>query len=247
MAEQLYEQEKNEFWIDLHKCSVMEAAWILNNRIDECYKYGISCLEVIFGTPDRYEGSIQQAVDEIKKGNVLIDRADDIHAGVRIKIKDNAHPEPQDENMHFSSFEAKYDRRRSDEYEYDYHPLRSSFTAQEVSNDLNCPVEYVRNAAKTLGKDRVELKTIYNRHTGRNETTWHIYKSGSEAIGRKWIEDKELVRQELKELGATDADIEAVLKSFHTPLKANQKIKSRVSSMLTKVRKRTLTNNTKGS
>ena len=72
MAEQLYEQEKNEFWIDLHKCSVMEAAWILNNRIDECYKYGISCLEVIFGTPDRYEGSIQQAVDEIKKGNVAV-------------------------------------------------------------------------------------------------------------------------------------------------------------------------------
>jgi len=238
MADQRYEKEKNEFWIDLHKCSVMEASWIVNNRIDECYKYGISFLELIYGTPDRYEGSIQQAVDEIKKENVLIDRADDIHAGVRIKIKDNAHPEPQNENMHFSSFEAKYDRRRSDEYEYDYYPLRSTFTVLEISNNLNCPVEYVRNAAKTLGKDRVELKTIYNRH---------IYKSGSEAIGRKWIEDKELVRQELKELGATDADIEAVLKSFHTPLKANQKIKSRVSSMLTKVRKRTLKNNTKGS
>lgn len=247
MADQRYEQEKNEFWIDLHKCSVMEAAWILNNRIDECYKYGISFLEVIYGTPDRYEGSVQQAVDEIKKENVLIDRADDIHAGVRIKIKDNAHPEPQNENMHFSSFEAKYDRRRSDEYEYDYYPLRSSFTVLEISNNLNCPVEYIRNVAKALGKNQAERKTIYNVHTGRNETTWSLYKAGYESIAKKWDDDKAVVCQELKELGATDADIETILNSFHTPLKANQKIKSRVSSMLTRIRKRTLKNNTKGS
>jgi hypothetical protein len=237
MADQQYLKEDNGFWIDLHKCSIMEAVGILNSRIDECFKYGISYLEVIYGTPDRYQGSIQQAVDEIKKENALIDHADDIHAGVRIKIKDNPHPEPQDENMHFSNFEANY-ARRSGEYEYDYYPLRSFYTAHQVSNELNCPVEYVRNVAKTLGKDEVELKTIYNRSTGRNETTWYIYKSGSESIARKWNGDKQSACQELNMLGATDSDIEAILKSFHTPLKANQKIKSRVSSMLTRLKKR---------
>ena len=246
MADQRYEQERNEFWIDLHKCAVDQAIDILNARIDECYKYGISWLEVIYGTPDVYETSIQKAVDEIIKDKEFIDHAKDIHAGVRIKIKHNQHPEPQDENMHFSSFGALYDRRPG-EYEYDFYPLRTSFTVLEVSKNLNCPVEYVRNVAKTLEKNQAERKTIYNEHTGRDETTWSLYKTGYESVEKKWNEDKAVVCQELKELGATDADIETSLNSFHKPLKANQKIKSRVSSMLTRVRKRTLTNNTKGS
>jgi predicted ArsR family transcriptional regulator len=147
--------------------------------------------------------------------------------------------------MHFSDFQAHYDRKKSSEHEYDYYPLRSFYTAHQVANELNCPVEYARNMAKTLDEKQAELKTIYNRYTGRNETTWYIYKSGSESIAKKWIEDKKLVCQELKVLGATDVDIEAVLKSFHTPLKASQKVKSRVSSMLTRERKRKLINNSK--
>jgi hypothetical protein len=40
----------------------MEAARVLRIRINECYKYGLHTLKVVYGSPDRFEGSILEAL-----------------------------------------------------------------------------------------------------------------------------------------------------------------------------------------
>ncbi len=233
MADQRFNQQYNSFWIDLHKCITSEAVAIVNARIEECHQYGIEKLEIIYGTPDRYEGSIQAAISEIVQINHLVNGADEIHAGIIITIKDNPNPSLQDEGMFFRGFEAAYENRhRTMEHTNIYYPLRKSFTTFEISKNLNCPIEYVRNVANNLSDDYAESKTVYNQHNYRDETTWYIYKAGYEFIQNKWKQDKDMVCEELKILKASDVETDYVLKSFKTPLSSNQKVKSRVSAAL---------------
>jgi hypothetical protein len=237
MADQQFIQEHNRFWIDLHKCATFEAVETVTARIKECYKYGIENLEIIYGTPDVYKGSIQEAANEIVKNNSYIYEADEFPAGINIKIKKNPDASLQDENMCFSGFAGSYENwHRTMEHTYNYYPLRKSFTTSEISKDINCPVEYVRNVANNLENDYAEIKTVYNQYNRRDETTWYIFKSGYEFIQSKWQEDKHLLHEELKKLEASDSEIESVLNSFKTPLKSGQKVKSRASAALKRVR-----------
>lgn len=238
MADQNFFSQDNRFWVDLHKCATQEAIYILQTRIKECSLYGIRNLEIVYGTPDEYEGSIQQAVDEIISENPNIERKEEIHAGVFITIRENPTATPQDENMHFESMTASYQNwRRVMEYEYDYYPLRKIFTTQQISEDLGCSVEYIRRVVNELGKDDAESKTVYNEITRRNETSWEIYKPGYESIVKKWNSDREVLTTELKTIGATSNEIDNILHSVRTPLKSTKTAKSRASAALKKVRK----------
>lgn len=238
MADQQFFSEDNRFWVDLHKCATQEATGILHTRIKECYLYGIRNLEIVYGTPDEYEGSIKQAVDEIISENPNIERKEEIHAGVFMTIRENPTPTPQDESMHFESMQASYQHwRRVMEYEYDYYPLRKIFTTEQISKDLGCSVEYIRRVVKELAENYAESKTIYNEITRRNETSWNIYKPGYEFIVKKWNGDREIFTSELKTIGATSDEINNILHSVRTPLKPNQTVKSRASAALKRVRK----------
>ena len=166
-----------------------------------------------------------------------VDGPSEFYAGINIAIKKNPNPSLQDENMCFSGFAGSYENwHRTMEHTYVYYPLRKSFTTSEISKDINCPVEYVRNVANNLENDFAEIKTVYNQYNRRDETTWYIFKSGYEFIQNKWQEDKHLLHEELKKLEASDSEIESVLNSFKTPLKSGQKVKSRASAALKRVR-----------
>ena len=240
MADQLFDQHNKRFWMDLHKCATAEAIDIINVRIEECYEYGIEILEIVYGTPDVYKGSIQEAVNEIVQKNPKVEEFSEYHAGMVMTIKKNPNPSLQDEGMCFCGFEAAYENRyRSMEHTHDYYPIRKIFTPYEISKELKCPIEYVRKAANELGDEHAELKTIYNKYNCRDETTWYIYKSGCKLIGNRWQQDRLTAIDELKTLGASDSEIEDVLISLKTPLKPGQKNKARISAALTRVRSKT--------
>jgi len=107
MADQEFFAKDNRFWVDLHQCGTMEAIDTVATRINECYRYGIKTLEIIYGTPDIYEGSIQQAMDDLIPGNRHVEKQEKVQGGITLTIRQNPNPCPQDENMHFVSISAE--------------------------------------------------------------------------------------------------------------------------------------------
>lgn len=99
MADQNFDKQQNRFRIDLHKCATAEAIEIVRKRIDECYRYGITILEVIYGTPDNYAVSIEEAVRQIIADHPNVQSSSEIHAGLKIAIKPNPNALPRDEEM----------------------------------------------------------------------------------------------------------------------------------------------------
>ena len=67
-----------------------------------------------------------------------------------------------------------------------------------------------------------------------------IYRSGYEFIKEKWQQDKEAIMEEFKNLKASDSEIDDVLKSFKTPLTSAQKVKSRASAALKRIRSKSI-------
>jgi len=132
MADQEFFARDNRFWVDLHQCGTMEAIETVATRINECYRYGIKTLEIIYGTPDIYEGSIQQAMDVLISGNRYVEEQGKVHAGITVTIRQNPNPSPQDENMHFVGNSASYEGRSQMAYEHDYYPFRKASNTGEI-------------------------------------------------------------------------------------------------------------------
>lgn len=65
MAYQQLRLDIGEFNLDLHGTEVRVAKYVVARRIDECYRYGIRVLKIIYGTPDNFEGSIAKAVHQL--------------------------------------------------------------------------------------------------------------------------------------------------------------------------------------
>lgn len=148
MADQVYLEKENRFWIDLHKCGTAEAEEIVKCRIEECFTYGVACLEIIYGTPDRDSGSIEEAVRCLVTIDQHVRETEAIHAGMKIYLRENPSAKPRDEEMHFSAFTATYQSRfRQMEFQRDYYPLRRIWSTLEVAGDGNCTREYVRAVA----------------------------------------------------------------------------------------------------
>ncbi len=109
----------------MHKCATYEAVSIIEKRVAECFQFGIARLEVIYGTPDNYEGSIQQAITLLADQNELVENETEIHAGTILSIKHNKDSIDQDDSMSFSGISASYESRfKAHGFERDYTPFR---------------------------------------------------------------------------------------------------------------------------
>jgi len=237
MADQEYYTENNRFWIDLHKCATYEAVMIIETRIAECYKYGIDEIEVIYGTPDQYEGSIQQAMKELAKTNKKVDGDSEFHAGTKIKLVNNPNPHFQDDKMSFAGFSASYESHfKYHQFERDYYPCRNEFSTIEMSETLGCSVEYVRDVLYSLPSDSAESIREYNQYTKRNEQRWRIYKVGADMVQNQWQEDSSRIRKILQELGASVDEVGSIIASVKKPLDKEKSAESRLKGALTRLR-----------
>jgi DNA-nicking Smr family endonuclease len=61
VAQQNFDRGNNAFELDLHGCSMEEGRVVTGARVRECFRYGIEELGIIYGSPDRAEGTLCQA------------------------------------------------------------------------------------------------------------------------------------------------------------------------------------------
>ena len=237
MADQHFYEDRNRYWVDLHKCATFDATKIVKTRIDECYIYGISEIEAIYGTPDNIEGSIQQAVTDLAEKNDKVEKSSEIHAGIILKLIKNPNPSLQDESMSFSPIYAAYENRHHvHNFERDYFPCRKEVSTVELSKDIGCSMEYIRFILSTLSREDAESIIEYNEHTGRNEKRWRVYRGGVDKVHRQWRTDLDLARTILTDLDASSEEVESILPAIRKPLKSGRSAISRLKGTLTRAR-----------
>lgn len=148
MASQSYDRARNRFFLDLHGVLKRDAGRVIRKRLDECCRFGIDSLEVVYGTPDFFDGSIASALHEAVSGNPQViagrlprefldspEQYTQRVARVLLHLK----PEPgtlaRDEAMGFTPFPASrerdaWQRRLCENW---FYPLRASLTAAEAA------------------------------------------------------------------------------------------------------------------
>lgn len=121
MARQNFDRRNRAFELDLHGCSMEEGRTVAGQRIRECFRYGIEELRIIYGSADRAEGTLRQAVEEAVRGasscvgacsfrgSYGMLAAEKESTEVRITLAANPHPQAQDRNMVFAAFTSRYD------------------------------------------------------------------------------------------------------------------------------------------
>jgi hypothetical protein len=109
-------------------------------RIRECHRYGIEELRIIYGSTERAEGTLRQAVDEAiteahrcvanssYRGAYGMFEVEGKSTEIRITLAINPHPLARDSKMAFAAFTARYDATRH--HHEAYYPLRSSNPGQ---------------------------------------------------------------------------------------------------------------------
>lgn len=105
VARQNFDQENNTFEIDLHGCSMEDGRAVAGHRIRECFRYGIEELRIIYGSPDRAEGTVRQAAQEaIREARSCVAAcsfrdsygmfaAEKLSTEVRVKLASNPRPQ----------------------------------------------------------------------------------------------------------------------------------------------------------
>lgn len=98
-----------------------EGRTLVGQRIRECYRYGIEELRVIYGSPNRAEGTLREAVGEAigGAGRLAVNSSyrnsygmfaeENESTEMRITLAPNSHPQAQDRNMVFAGFSARYE------------------------------------------------------------------------------------------------------------------------------------------
>ena len=136
MARQNFDRSNNAFELDLHGCSMEEGRSVAGQRIRECFRYGIDELRIIYGSAERAEGTLRQAVEEaIRAASSCVAAcsfrdsygmfaAEKESTEVRVTLAPNPRPQAQDRKMVFASFTSRYDIERHRHEAY--YPLRSS-------------------------------------------------------------------------------------------------------------------------
>ena len=134
MARQNFDRSNNAFELDLHGCSMEEGRSVAGQRIRECFRYGIEELRIIYGSADRAEGTLRQAVEEAIReasscvaassfrGSYGMFAAEKESTEVRVRLAPNPRPQAQDRKMVFASFSSRYDVERH--RHEPYYPLR---------------------------------------------------------------------------------------------------------------------------
>lgn len=135
MARQYFNRRNNAFELDLHGCSIEEGRGVSVARIHECFRYGIEELQIIYGSADRVEGTLRQAVEQAMgeafpfvanasyRDSYGMFASREGSTEVRITIAPNPHPQAIDERMVFSGFGSHYDKEIP--YHEPYYPLRT--------------------------------------------------------------------------------------------------------------------------
>ena len=136
MARQNFDRSNNAFELDLHGCSMEEGRSLAGHRIRECFRYGIEELRIIYGSAERAEGTLRQAVEEAIRaakscvssssfrGSYGMFAAEKESTEVRVRLASNPRPQAQDRKMVFGAFTSRYDTE-SPRHE-PYYPLRPS-------------------------------------------------------------------------------------------------------------------------
>ena len=136
MARQNFDRSNNAFELDLHGCSMEEGRSVAGQRIRECFRYGIEELRIIYGSADRAEGTLRQAVEEaIREASRCVTAcsfrdsygmfaAEKESTEVRVTLAPNPRPQAQDRKMVFVAFTSRYDAERH--RHEPYYPLRFS-------------------------------------------------------------------------------------------------------------------------
>ena len=136
MAQQNFDRDSNAFELDLHGCSMEEGRIVAGARIRECFRYGIEELRIIYGSPDRAEGTLRQAAQEaIREARTCVTAcsfrdsygifsAEKESTEVRVTLAPNPRPQAQDRKMVFVAFTSRYDAERH--RHEPYYPLRFS-------------------------------------------------------------------------------------------------------------------------
>ena len=136
MARQNFDRSNNAFELDLHGCSMEEGRSVAGHRIRECFRYGIEELRIIYGSADRAEGTLRQAVEEaIREARSCVAAcsfrdsygmfaAEKESTEVRVTLAPNPRPQPQDRKMVFVAITSRYDPERH--RHEPYYPLRPS-------------------------------------------------------------------------------------------------------------------------
>jgi hypothetical protein len=136
VARQNFDRSNNAFELDLHGCSMEEGRSVAGQRIRECYRYGIEELRIIYGSADRAEGTLRQAVEEAIReasscvaassfrGSYGMFAAEKESTEVRVTLAPNPRAQAQDRKMVFASFTSRYDTERH--RHEPYYPLRPS-------------------------------------------------------------------------------------------------------------------------
>jgi hypothetical protein len=112
-----------------------EGRSVAGHRIRECFRYGIEELRIIYGSAERAEGTLRQAVEEAIRGASSCVAASSFRGSygmfaaekesteVRVKLAPNPRPQAQDRKMVFASFTSRYDNERNQHEPY--FPLHS--------------------------------------------------------------------------------------------------------------------------
>jgi len=136
VARQNFDRSNNTFELDLHGCSMEEGRSVAGHRIRECCRYGIEELRIIYGSADRAEGTLRQAVEEaIREASSCVATcsfrdsygmfaAEKESTEVRVTLATNPRPQAQDRKMVFAAFTSQYDTERH--RHEPYYPLRFS-------------------------------------------------------------------------------------------------------------------------
>jgi hypothetical protein len=136
VARQNFDRSNNAFELDLHGCSMEEGRSLAGHRIRECFRYGIEELRIIYGSADRAEGTLCQAVEEaIREASSCVAAcsfrdsygmfaAKKESTEVRVTLAPNPRPQAQDRKMVFAAFTSRYDTERH--RHEPYYPLRPS-------------------------------------------------------------------------------------------------------------------------
>ena len=186
MACQNYDPARNHFFLDLHGVLKRDAARVIGKRLEECCQYGIDSLEVVYGTPDFFDGSIASALHRVVSSDprVLSARlpADFLEAPeqftqrvgkIVVWLLRAAVTQPRDERMCFGAFTASRERdiwlRRT--CENPYFPLRDSLTAPEAARFIGegCTARDIPH--ETVSMEQLEaLCRSWRRQPAREKT-----------------------------------------------------------------------------
>src|SRR5208282_4885590 len=135
VARQNFDRSDNTFELDLHGCSMEEGRSVAGQRIRECFRYGIEELRIIYGSAERREGTLRQAVEEAIgeasrcvaacsfRDSYGMFAAERESTEVRVALAPNPRPQARDRKMVFGAFTSRYDTDR--QRHEPYYPLRS--------------------------------------------------------------------------------------------------------------------------